>query len=145
MWVELTSGRLLSAMSGREVSRLKTAALGDGQSDALAEIAANVAEEWRGGLRRVTVCDSRANYVPTELMAHMLADFRYRAFTRLPGMAELLDDLRVEEWRRANTVRDGLARVSIIPPASEYAESSETSGKPGPAVADPETDSILGW
>ncbi len=145
MWIALTPDTLLSALSGREAARLRNAALGEGQTDALAEIAANVAAEWRGGLRRVTTLDARDGYVPDEILIHILADYRYRAFTRLPGMADLLDDLRVEEWRRANHVRDNLAKVSVSAPDAAHAESSAASGKPGPAIADPDTDSILGW
>lgn len=145
MWIQLTPDTLLSALSGRETARLRSAALGDGQTDALAEIAANVAAEWRGGLRRVTAVDARDGYVPDEILIHVLADYRYRAFTRLPGMSDLLDERRVDEWRRANAVRDGLAKVSIAAPDPEHAETSATSGKPGPAIADPDTDSVLGW
>ena len=145
MWIQLNSERLLASVTGKEATRLRTAALGEGQSDALAEIAANVAKEWRGGDRRVTVVDARDGYVPDELLVHMLADVRYRAFTRLPGMSELLDDLRVKEWDRANTVRDNLSKVSIVPPDAEHAETSEQSGKPGPSIADPDTGSVLGW
>ena len=137
MWVELTSARLLGAMSAREVSRINAAVSGDASVDTLAGIAANVAEEWRGGLRRVTVVDSRDGYVPTELMTHMLADFRHRCFTSIHGLSELLDDNRVQEWNRANTVRDNLTKVTIKPPDAEYAESSETSGKPVPSISEP--------
>ena len=145
MWIQLTPETLLGSITGMEAARLRTAALGDGQTDALSDIAANVAKEWRGGLRRVTVVDSREGYVPDEILVHILADFRYRAFTRLPGMAELLDALRVDEWKRANQVRDSLSKISIQAPEAEYAETAANSGKPGPAIADPETDSILGW
>jgi hypothetical protein len=143
MWQPLTAESLLSRLSGQETSRLRTAALGTGQTDALTEIATLVAAEWRGGLRRVTSVDTRAGYVPDELMMHLLADFRYRAFTRLPGMAELLDDRRMEEWRRANTVRDNLVKVSIAAPEAAYTETSSTSGKPGPSIAYPDGESIL--
>jgi hypothetical protein len=145
MWLELTPEKLLAAMTDRESSALSRLAIGANQTDALVEIAANIAAEWRGGLRRVTVVDSRALYLPDELFIHILADFRYRAFTRLPGMASLLDNLRVEEWRRANTVRDNLSKVSIVAPDTAYAETAGSSGKPGPTVADPDTDSVLGW
>lgn len=137
MWVELTSARLLGAMSAREVSRINAAVSGDASVDTLADVAANVAEEWRGGLRRVTVVDSRDGYVPTELMTHMLADFRHRCFTIIHGLSELLDDNRVQEWNRANTVRDNLTKVTIKPPDAGYAESSDTSGKPGPSISEP--------
>ena len=145
MWIQLTADTLLSRVTGPEQAKLNTAALKAGQTAVLDEIASQVAKEWRGGLRKVTSLDARGGYVPDELLIHMLADFRYRAYTRIPGMSDLLDDLRVKEWDRANTVRDSLIKVSIQAPESEHAETSATSGKPGPAIADPETDSILGW
>ncbi len=145
MWTELTADTLLSAVTGTEQAKLNTVALKSGQLDVLADIASQIAKDWRGGLRRVTVLDKRAGYVPDELLLHILAHFRYRAYTRLPGMSDLLDDLRVKEWDRANQVRDALVKVSIQEPDAEHAETSATSGKPGPAIADPETDSILGW
>lgn len=141
MWVELTPETLLAALSGPERDALNRAALGTLQDDALIEIAANIAAEWRGGLRRVTRLDIRPGYVPQELLTHILADYRYRAFTRLPGMSRLLDDARREEWRRANTVRDGLHKLSISPPDPTYAESPEASGKPGPAIGKPKQPS----
>ena len=145
MWIQLTADALLSRITGPEQAKLNTAALKSGQTAVLDEIAGQVAKEWRGGLRKYAQLDARDGYVPDELLIHMLADFRYRAYTRLPGMAELLDDLRVKEWERANQVRDSLSKISIQAPEAEYAETAANSGKPGPAIADPETDSILGW
>lgn len=145
MWIQLTADTLLSRVTGPEQAKLNTAALKAGQATVLDEIASQIAKEWRGGLRKVTSLDAREGYVPDELLIHMLADFRYRAYTRIPGMAELLDDLRVKEWDRANTVRDGLVKVSIQAPDAEHAETASSSGKPGPAISDPDTESILGW
>lgn len=139
MWVELTPETLLGALSAREKATLDRAATDPSQESALGEIALTVAAEWRGGLRRVTLLDRRPRHVPTELLAHILADYRYRAFTRLPGMSGLLDSLRVEEWRRANTVRDNLGKVSVEEPEAEYAESSEQSGQPSPVINVPES------
>ena len=143
MWTELTATTLLSRVAGAEKTALERAALADGQSAVLAEIAALIAAEWRSGLRRVTVLDSRPAHVPSELLVHILAHFRYAAYTRLPGMAALLDDRRVAEWTRANQVRDSLARVSIEAPDAAYAETSSTSGKPGPAIAEPDAATVL--
>ena len=145
MWMQLTPATLLASLSGAESARLATVSLGDGQTNALDEIALNVAREWRSGIRRVSVCDVRDGYVPDELIVHILADYRYRAFTRLPGMSDLLDNLRVDEWRRANTVRDNLTKVSIVAPDAAYAETAEQSGKASPAMSDPDTDSVLGF
>ncbi len=124
MWIELNADTLLTRVTGAEASALSRAALAFGQEDVLEEIAGQVAGEWRGGLRRVTVLDARPARVPDELITHILADFRYRAYTRLPGMGELLDDLRTAEWRRANQVRDALDKVTIAPPDPEHAEPS---------------------
>ncbi len=143
MWTELTADTLLSAVTGTEQAKLNTVALKSGQLDVLTDIASQIAKDWRGGLRRVTVLDSRAGYVPDELLIHILAHFRYRAYTRLPGMSDLLDDLRVAEWTRANTVRDNLNKVSVEAPDADHAETVTTSGKPGPSIAYPDGESIL--
>ena len=145
MWMPLTAESLLSRVTAAEASRLASAATAAGQGNALEEIAAQVAAEWRAGLRRVAQVDSRPGYVPDEILTHVLADFRYRAFTRLPGIRDLLDELRVAEWTRANQVRDNLIKVSVAPPDALHIETEPKSGKPGPAIADPDSDSILGW
>jgi hypothetical protein len=128
MWTELTPDRLLSRLSEAEHRALDSAAAAFDQESPLADIAAEVAAEWRGALARVSLLDTRPLAVPSEVMIHILADFRYRAFTRLPGMSRLLDDLRREEWRRANTVRDALSKIEIAPPAAPYAPDPETAG-----------------
>jgi hypothetical protein len=128
MWIQLTVSSLRSAMSGPERQTLDRAAVDPDQQSVLAEIAANVANEWRGGLRSVCVIDSRTSYIPDELLVHILADFRYRAATRLPSMKALLDELRVKEWDRAMKIRDNLKGMTFVIPAAEYQESADQSG-----------------
>ncbi|MCL2103457.1 MAG: hypothetical protein FWH21_00140 [Kiritimatiellaeota bacterium] len=120
MWRELTPDDLLKRVAGAEHEALARAATSAAQGDVLAEIAAAVAGEWRGALARVAALDVRPLALPSEIEVHVLADFRYRAYTRLPGMESLLDALRVEEWRRANHVRDNLGRLVIEPPDEEF-------------------------
>lgn len=128
MWIELTSELLRTSLSSPERDALDNAAVAADQQNVLSEIAANVASEWRGGIRTVCVIDSRASYVPDELLIHILADFRYRAFTRLPDMRGLLDDLRVKEWDRACKVRDTLKEMTFVLPDAEHQEAAEQSG-----------------
>lgn len=128
MWIELTQGLLRSAMSGPERSALDRVATDPDQQGILSEIAENIASEWRCGLRSVCTVDSRPLYIPSELLVHILADFRYRAATRLPGMKGLIDELRVREWQRANTVRDNLKNMTFLLPDTEYQESADQSG-----------------
>jgi len=130
MWMELTSGMLLSKLAEAEHEALRSAAVSVAQGDPLDEIAGQVASEWRGWLRNVGPVDRRANFIPDELLVHVLADFRYRAYTRLPGMGGLLDELRVREWERANHVREKLSEMSILPPEEDYLEAS-VSATPG--------------
>lgn len=141
MWIELTSESLLSRVTAIEQAKLNRAAVSSTQDDVLGEIAGQIAKEWRSGLRRVATVDTRDSYVPDELIIHILADFRYRAYTRLPGMSDLLDTLRIDEWKRANQVRDNLNKVSIETPDDEYAESEDKSGSPNPIFSVP--DSVL--
>lgn len=146
MWIELTPDVLLSRVSAPEREALATAAAAESQTDALGEVAAMVAADWRSGLRRVCAPDARPLWVPDELLGHILADYRYRAFTRLPGMETLLDALRVREWDRAMEVRDALAKWSVAPPGAGFAEGAESGspGRPAPRVRDPDTDAVLG-
>jgi hypothetical protein len=132
MWQMLTPEALLSRLSGPEHQALDRAAIDWQQDDALAAIAHEVAEEWRGGLRRVTTVDVRTDAVPSEVLIHILADFRYRAFTRLPGMRQLLDERRVEEWKRALSIRDNLHKISYELPAAEHCPTGEAVKVPLP-------------
>lgn len=135
MWQILTADTLLSRLSAPEHDALANAAAGWGQEAPLAAIAHEVAEDWRGGLRRVTTLDKRTDAVPSEILIHVLADFRYRAFTRLPGMRGLLDERRVAEWERAMDVRDALAKVSYAPPEDENVEAPDAVTLPLPEIA----------
>lgn len=129
-WLILDKEALLSRLSAPEHEALGHAAAGWAQGDPLAEIAHEVAEDWRGGLRRVTTLDRRPDAVPSEILIHLLADFRYRAFTRLPNMGRLLDERRVAEWERAMAARDALAKVSYEPPDPENAEAGTRAPLP---------------
>lgn len=122
MWIAVTKDLLISRVTEPERKALATAATASGQ-DPLADIAADVVSEWRGALRTVTVL-AAGSTLPDEIMTHALADFRYRAFTRLPGMKSLLDDLRVKEWDRANHVRDNLKAISFESPVSGTEETT---------------------
>ena len=135
MWQILTPDTLLSRLSAPEHKALESVAAEWTQDNPLQDIAHEVAEEWRGGLRRVTPVDTRPDAVPSEILIHILADFRYRAFTRLPGMKRLMDDNRIEEWRRAMTIRDALAKLSYESPEPENLPAGLPDNIPLPAVA----------
>jgi hypothetical protein len=145
MWIDLTPDLLLSRVTAAEKEAV-AAALAVSAPDALADIAAMVAADWRSGLRRIVAPDRGSLRIPDELLIHILADFRYRALASLPGMSALLDDLRVQEWRRAMDVRDGLAKWTIAAPAEGEAEGTEdgTPGRPTPLIYDPDGQSVLG-
>ena len=135
MWIELTPDTLLTRLTEAEHSAL--ASVATNLTDVLADIAVNVAAEWRGGIARHVTLSKRALALPDELMMHVLADYRYRAFTRLPGMSSLLDEARKEEWRRANTVRDNLGKVQISPPAADDVIASSDVSSPIPDIGVP--------
>jgi hypothetical protein len=132
-WTAITAATLLSRVSGPEKTALESAALATGQTGVLDDIAAMVRADWRGGLRLVTAVDSDATRLPGELLVHVLADFRYRAFTRLPGMRSLLDEARVREWERAMKVRDALSKNSYTAPDDPV----EADSVPVPSITVP--------
>lgn len=146
MWIDLTPELLLSRVSAPERDALAEAAADPSQSDALEDVARMVAADWRAGLRRVTAPDRRPLRIPDELLSHILADFRYRAYTRLPGMGRLMDDLRVREWDRAMDTRANLNKWTVAPPEDGWAEGPESGspGRPGPLIRDPDEDAVLG-
>jgi len=109
-----------------------------GQDEVLAELARLVTAEWRGKLARVTPLSKRRLAVPDEVLIHVLADYRYRAYTRLPNMEAFLGDLRVEEWKRAMKVLDALNETNIEPPEEEDLL-LPPSGAPSPHVIAPES------
>lgn len=135
MWKELTPDTLLSRLTDTEHEMLSTVATS--LPDVLADIANDLAAEWRGGLARHVALSKRRHAVPDELMIHILADYRYRAYTRLPGMSRLLDEVRKEEWRRANTVRDNLGKVQIEPPEADDLPAAPAGASPLPSISVP--------
>jgi len=116
MWIELTPDLILKRISAPEKNALNSAAKDIEQEDVLAEVCGLVAPDWRGVLARYVTLDPRPLALPDELMIHILADFRYRAWTRLPNMKTFLDERRVAEWERANKVRDTLLHTYTIEP-----------------------------
>lgn len=139
MWRLLTPETLLTRLAGAEQSALASAATD--LPSVLEDIAADVAAEWRGRLARVVPLSVRPLALPSEIFTHVLADYRYRAYTRLPGMGELLDALRVAEWERAMEVMGQLAKVQIEPPASGdlpvTVPGESPGGAPDPAITVP--------
>ena len=138
MWNELTPDLLLTRVAEAEHDAVQTAATAPGQDEVLAELARLVTAEWRGKLARVTPLSKRRLAVPDEVLIHVLADYRYRAYTRLPNMEAFLGDLRVEEWKRAMKVLDALNETNIEPPEEEDLL-LPPSGAPSPHVIAPES------
>lgn len=134
MWRILTKDDLLSRLSGPEHNALDGVALDWAQEEPLAEIVHEVAEEWRGALRRATTLDKRTDAIPSEVLIHVLADVRYRAWTRLPNMADFLDERRVAEWERAMAIRDALHKLSYEAPEEGNAEATDAVATPLPKV-----------
>lgn len=106
-WIELTEMEVLSRLANDEVEALKTAATNSEQPDVVSKIISMCVQEWRGLIRRHHAV-SGGNTIPAELEGHVLADIRYRLFTRLPGMKALLDDRRVAEWDESNRTKGRL-------------------------------------
>lgn len=103
MWIELNESNIYSRLSAPEVEALKGAATDRKQAAVIPEVIGMVVENWRAVLRKHHSVSIGAT-IPEALEVHVLADIRYRLFTRLPDMGDLLDELRVDEWKEAMRV-----------------------------------------
>lgn len=130
MWIHLTPSLLRTHLADPEIQALETAATTADVANILNEEVHNVAEAWRGRLRKGIRIDKRTDFVPSELLQFILIHVRYASFTRLPNMETLLDKLRQKEWDRANKIFDDPFYIDIEEPEEEYAEESST----GPIV-----------
>ena len=127
-WKILDETSVLSRLTDTEATALKTAATRGGQPDVVAEIIGQVVSDWRGLLRRHHVLAEGAT-IPSEIESHVLAEIRYRLFTRLPGMKALLDERRVAEWDEANRTKGRLKDyVFEDAPAAESAAKTPQAG-----------------
>jgi hypothetical protein len=126
MWIKLTPDLLRTHLAEPEIQALETAATTSDVENILNEETHNIAESWRGRLRKGHSIDKRTDYVPSELLTFILIHVRFSSYTRLPNMESLLDDLRRDEWRRANEIFDDPFNIDIQDPEEEYIELSST-------------------
>jgi hypothetical protein len=101
-WTTITEAKFLEQCAGPEVTAIKSAALGTGQSEPLTATIAKVVQEVRG---YVAACaqnrlDSDTSKIPAELEADAIAIVRYRALNRL-NVRSLLSESRAQEYRDA--------------------------------------------
>lgn len=127
MWLKLTPELLRTHLAEPEIQALETAETTSDVANILAEETHNVAESWRGRIKKGHSIDRRKDYVPSELLQFILIHVRYASYTRLPQMETLLDKLRQEEWRRANQIFDDPFDIDIEDPEEEFIEESSTS------------------
>lgn len=116
MWLELNPTLLKTHLADAEIAALATVAKPPEVERILTDECRNVAEAWRGRIRKYHSVDKRDSYLPQELIQFALAHVRYSCFTRLPNMGSLLDDLRVKEWERANEIFDDPRKIDIQEP-----------------------------
>lgn len=127
MWIKITPELLRTHLAEPEIIALDTAATTADVASVLQEEVHNVAESWRGRIKKGHSIDKRKDYVPTELLQFILIHVRYASFTRLPNMESLLDKLRQDEWRRANAIFDDPFDIEIEDPEEEFIEESSTA------------------
>lgn len=127
MWLRLTPELLRTHLAEPEIQALETAATTSDVANILSEETHNVAESWRGRIKKGHSIDRRKDYVPSELLQFILIHVRYSSYTRLPQMETLLDEIRRDEWRRANEIFDDPFKIDIEDPEEEYIEESSTA------------------
>lgn len=129
MWVELTPELLKTHLAQTEIQQLNLIQVPISVDEILADECKNIANLWRGKIRLFHAIDKRANYVPESLLEYILIHVRYAAYTRLPQMGELLDELRRREWDRANQIFDNL-RKQFVDNVEEGEEEINSNNNP---------------
>ena len=127
-WVKLDPPLLKTHLAVAEQNALATVQVSFDVDSILADECRNIANLWRGKIRLFHAVDKRANYVPESLLEYILVHVRYSAYTRLPSMGELLDELRRREWDRANQIFDDIRKMYIdeVEPEEEEVNKSNT-------------------
>lgn len=136
-WTTPDEAGFYAALSGAESAALKTASLGSGQTDALADILAQAVSELRG---YVSGCpsnrlDADTGKVPSEALPALYALCRYRMFTRLPMGAT---DEREQEYRDALRLFRDIAACKFgieQPDAADASEEAFTGRASPPSLA----------
>lgn len=127
-WVSLNPELLKTHLAVAEVQALATVQVPISVDQILADECTNIANAWRSKIRLFHAIDKRENYVPESLLEYILVQVRYAAYTRLPAMGELLDDLRRREWERSNDIFDNVRKMFIddVDPEEEEGNTSNT-------------------
>jgi hypothetical protein len=98
-WVTVTEDDIMTRLTGAELACIKTAALASGQADPLPVTIANVVNEIRGRLQRVTDLEAGAT-IPDSLLMLASNIIRMRLITRFPD-AGFVTAERVLEYEQA--------------------------------------------
>lgn len=127
-WVELNPSLLRTHLAVAEQNALATVQVSFDVDSILADECTNIANAWRSKIRLFHSIDKRENYVPESVLEYILVHVRYSAYTRLPSMGELLDELRRREWDRANQIFDDIRKMYIdeVEPEEEEVNKSNT-------------------
>lgn len=126
-WITLTEARIANRLADAELTAVKTAAIGSGQtgSGVLADAIGAVTAEVRG---YVAACSRNVlgdgATIPVELESAALALLRRYLFTRLPGMRALYNDARERETDDAlRLLRDVAAcKFAVMQPETAAAD-----------------------
>ena len=112
-WIALSPDLLKTHLAATEIAALANVQVPFDVDKILLDECTNIANAWRGKIRLFHSVDKRDNYVPESLLEYILVQVRYAAYTRLPSMGELLDELRRREWERSNEIFDNLRKMYI--------------------------------
>ena len=139
MWITLTESAVLTRLSGPELTALKTAALGTGQTNPLTEVITQVVREVRGYVSASTRNRlGTGETIPDELSAAALSRIRFELATRLP-VASLLTDARREANRDAIALLRECAagRFTLVAPETEAADQAANASGPAVSTSNP--------
>lgn len=133
-WINLTEADLTNALTSKERDVFGMAVSGDTPTDRVPGILSDVTSLVRSYIASCerNVMDADVTHIPRMAMHHAIAIARWRLLTALPKYVP--GDARKEEYERAMTFFEEMAKCKIMPPRplnpEAVPETPQTSNSP---------------
>lgn len=137
-WVTITTSDVKKTLTKTEFDILSNLDKDNVETTILEDIIDYWVNAWRNQCRKNGPIDNRAGFVPASLVVYILSQIRYQAWTRIPNsMSPGLDERRVKDRERADSVFDNITKYSIDIPDPAYVDDEPSTTSIDPYIIVP--------